>query len=121
MESDPAATPTESTMVRYFKNNLIPSIKAKMNQDATHLDNYEELVAKAVRAKAKAGLQLSSYVREIDQQVLQESRPVHSTTHKFQTQEPIKDHCRDEFRDKVPMPASTLDSEPSNKAKKDKK
>ena len=56
MEFDPAATPTESTMVRYFEEGLKPSIKAKMDQDATYLDNYEELVVKAVRAKAKAGL-----------------------------------------------------------------
>ena len=37
-----------------------------MNQDATHLDNYEELVAKAVRAEAKASLRPSSYVQEAD-------------------------------------------------------
>ena len=56
MEFDPAAAPTESTMVRYFEEGLKPSIKAEMDQDATHLDNYEELVAKAVRVEAKAGL-----------------------------------------------------------------
>ena len=66
MEFDPAAAPTESTMVRYFEEGLKPSINAEMDQDATHLDNYEELVAKAVRAEAKAGLQPSSYVREAD-------------------------------------------------------
>ena len=54
-------------MVRYFEEGLKPSIKAKMDQDASHLDNYEELVARAVRAEAKAGLRLSSYVKETDQ------------------------------------------------------
>ena len=66
MEFDPAAASTESTMVRYFEEGLKPSIKAEMDQDATHLDDYEELVAKAVRAEAKAGLRPSSYVRETD-------------------------------------------------------
>ena len=66
MEFDPAAAPEESTMVRYFEEGLKPSIKAEMDQDATHLDDYEELVAKAVRAEAKAGLRPSSYVRETD-------------------------------------------------------
>ena len=70
MEFDPAAAPTESTIVRYFEEGLKPSIKAEINQDATHLDNYEELVSKAVRVEAKAGLRPSSYVRETDQQVL---------------------------------------------------
>ena len=54
-------------MVRYFEEGLKPSIKAEMDQDASHLDDYEELVTKAVKAKAKAGLQPSSYVRETDQ------------------------------------------------------
>ena len=33
MEFDPAAAPTEVTMVRYFEEDLKPSIKAEMNQD----------------------------------------------------------------------------------------
>ena len=53
-------------MVRYFEENLKPSIKAKIDQDATHLNNYEELVAKMVRANVKAGLQPSSYMWEAD-------------------------------------------------------
>ena len=56
MEFDLAVAPMKSTMVRYFKKGLKSSIKAKMYQDATHLDNYEELVAKAVRAEVKASL-----------------------------------------------------------------
>ena len=56
----------ESTMVKYFKKGLKPSIKAEIDQDATHLDDYKKLVAKVVRAKAKAGLWPSFYVRETD-------------------------------------------------------
>ena len=82
MEFDPAAAPTELMIVRYFEKGLKPSIKAEMCQDATHLDNYEELVAKTVRPEAKAGLRPSSYVRETDIQVLWENRPTHTTAHK---------------------------------------
>ena len=35
-----------------------------MEWDASHLDDYEELIANVVRAKDKAGLQPSSYVQE---------------------------------------------------------
>lgn len=59
---DLAVISTEFTIVKYFQKGLKSSIKAKMNQDATHLNNYEELVAKTVKAKAKASLQLSSYI-----------------------------------------------------------
>ena len=57
-------------MVRYFEKGLKPSIKAKMDQNATYLDNYEELVSKAVRVEAKASLRPSSHVRKADLQVL---------------------------------------------------
>ena len=43
-------------MVRYFKKGLKPSIKAKMEQDNSQLVDYKELVAKAIKAKAKAGI-----------------------------------------------------------------
>ena len=70
LEFDPATIPTKSIMVRYFEKDPEPSIKAKIDLDATYLDNYEELVAKAIRAKAKAGLRPSSSIQKTDQQVL---------------------------------------------------
>ena len=85
MEFDPAATPTESTIVRYFEKSLKSSIKAEIDKDATYLDDYEELVVKVVRDKAKAGLQPSFYVRETNIQVLRGSWPAHITAHKVQT------------------------------------
>ena len=108
-------------MVRYFEESLKPSIKAEMDQDASHLDDYEELVAKAVRAEAKAGLRPSSYVRETDQQVPRGNRPAHTTAHKVQTQGAMKDHRGDESKAKASVPTSTQNSEPSDKARKDKK
>ena len=72
-------------MVKYFVKDLKPSIKAEMNRVASHLDDYEELIAEAKKAKAKASLQPSSYIRETDQQVLQENQSAHTTAHKVQT------------------------------------
>ena len=100
-------------MVRYFEKGLKPSIKAEMDQNASYLDNYEELVAKTVRAKAKAGLQASFYIPETVQQVLWGNQPARTTTHKVQTQRAMKDHREDKSKAK--------DSEPSDKARKDKK
>ena len=67
MEFDLVTVSTESTIVRYFKKYLKPFIKAEMDQDSTHLDNYEKLVAKVIRAKTKAGLQPSFYIQETNQ------------------------------------------------------
>ena len=108
-------------MVKYFEESLKPSIKAEIDQDASHLDDYEELVAKAVRAEAKAGLRPSSYVRETNQQVSQGNRPAYTTAHKVQTQGAMNDHCGDESKAKASMPTFTQNSEPSDKSRKDKK
>ena len=105
-------------MVGYFEEGLKPSIKAEIDQDAIHLDDYEELVAKAVRAEAKAGLRPSSYLQETDIQVLRGSRPAYTTAYKVQTQGAI---FRDEDSKAFKAPASTPESEPSDKARKDKK
>ena len=122
MEFDPVAASTESTMVRYFEKDLKSSIKAEMDQDATHLDDYEELVAKTVRAEAKAGLRPSSYICETDIQVLWGNRPAYITAHKVQTQGAV--NCGDESRGKGPastLTSASTDAEPFDKAKKNKK
>ena len=67
MDFDPAASPTKSTIVRYFEEDLKPFIKGKIDQDVTHLNNYEKLVAKRVKAETKAGLQPSFHIQESDQ------------------------------------------------------
>ena len=120
MEFDPAAAPTESTMVRYFEEGLKPSIKAEMDQDATHLDDYEELVAKAVRAEVMADLQPSASVWETDIQILRGNWLAHTTTHKVQTQSAVSREDRGKGPAFTPASAST-NPESSNKAKKDKK
>ena len=97
-----------------------------MDQDNSQLIDYEELVAKMVRVEAKAGLRLSSYVRETDLICLRGNQPAHTTAYKVQTQVVVKDHCGDNFKASkssasTPAPAFTQNSEPSDKAKKDKK
>ena len=72
----------EVTMVRYFEEGLKPSIKAKMDQDYSQLIDYEELVAKAVRAETKAGLHPSFYMRETDLNCLRRNQSAYNTAHK---------------------------------------
>ena len=106
-------------MVRYFEEGLKPSIKAEIDQDATYLDDYEELVSKAVRGEVKTGLQPSSYMQKADLQVLRGSRPTHTTAHKVQMQGAVT--RRDKSKAKAPAPTPAQDPEPSDKSKKDKK
>ena len=118
MQFDLVAVFTESSMVRYFEEDLKPSIKAQINKDATYLDDYEELVAKVVSVKAKTGLQPSFYMRETDIQVFQRSQPAHTTAHKVQTQGALQ---REEDSKASKAPTSTPKSKSSDKARKNKK
>ena len=53
-----------------------------MGQNISHLDNYEELIAKVLRVEAKTGLQPSSYIQKTNQQVPGGNQPAHTTAHK---------------------------------------
>ena len=66
-------------MIRYFEEGLKLSIKAEIDPDDSQLIDYKELIAKAVRAKAKAGLHLNSYVRETDLSCLRRNQQAHTT------------------------------------------
>lgn len=63
MKFNSAATSTESTMVRYFEESIIPFIKAKIRQDITQLDGYDKLVAKII--KAETSNQVFTYEKSI--------------------------------------------------------
>ena len=43
-------------MIRYFWEGLCPSVRVKMEQRGQELDNFKELIEKAVDAEAKAAL-----------------------------------------------------------------
>ena len=125
LEFDPVVAPTEVTMVRYFEESLKPSIKAEINQDNSQLINYEELVTKPVRAKAKASLRPSFYVWETDLSCLQGNWLAHTTIYKVRTQRAVKNHREDDLKTSkgsasTPASASIQESEPSKKDKKKK-
>ena len=73
-----------------------------------------------MRAEAKAGLQPSFDVWEANLQVLRGSELIHTIAHKVQTQGAVT--CKDDSKtSKGPTSTPIQDSEPSNKARKDKK
>lgn len=46
----------KSTIVEFFEEDLKLFVKAEIDQNATLLDNHKELVTKAIKTRAKAGL-----------------------------------------------------------------
>ncbi len=65
-EFDPLGTPNETTLIRYFRKGLRPSIRAQLDHRGRDLDVWEEVVGKASDVEAKANLQPPFYVRNID-------------------------------------------------------
>ena len=70
-------------MICYFRKGLKPSVQAKIEQRGWELNNFEELVQKAVDVKAKVILQPRSYICDTDQYCLRDSHPAYSTTAKI--------------------------------------
>ena len=65
----------EPGLIRFFREELKPSVKAQMEQRGRELDSWEELVEKAINAEAKASLQPPSILREMDQRCQRGNRP----------------------------------------------
>ena len=61
-------------MIRYFREGLRLSVSVKMEQRGRKLNSFEELVKKAIDAKAKAALWPRFYACETDQHCLRGSR-----------------------------------------------
>ena len=62
-EFDSVAAPNEDTMIRYFREDLQPSIRAQLDVRDWELDSWDEVVDKTVDAEAKASLQALSGTR----------------------------------------------------------
>ena len=73
-------------MICYFREDLKPSIKVKMEQQDREFMEFEEMVQRAVNAEAKAGLRSSTMVWNLDARCLRSHRPSHNTSLKVQTQ-----------------------------------
>ncbi len=74
-EFDPSGAPNETTLIRYFREGLRPSIRAQLDHRRRDLDGWEEVVEKAGDIKVKANLQPPFYVRVIDARCSKGHRP----------------------------------------------
>ena len=74
-EFDPAATPNKEIMIWHFREGLKPSVQAQLDTRGWNQDSWEETVKKAVNAEAKALLQSSSSICDMDSRCLRKNRP----------------------------------------------
>ena len=110
-------------MICYFREGLKPSIKVEIEQQDRESMDFEEMVQRAVNAKAKAGLRSSTMVRDLDARCPRGHRPSHNTSSKVQTQgSSHKDSPRsEEPKHKDPKPAPSRDNAAEQAKKEDRK
>ena len=122
--------PNELTMICYFWEGLKYSIKVEMEQQDREAMDFEEMVQRAVNAKAKAGLRSSAMVRDSDICCPRGHRPFNSIASKVQTQgtsakKPRPEESRTkeakQAKGKALAPPRTNAAEPSEQGKKDGK
>ena len=111
-------------MIWYFRESLHHRIKVEIEQRGQKLNSFEELVKKAVGAKAKAALWPRSYICKTNQYYFRGSQ---SSAAKASTQDqPIKDPRFEKPKSKpqelkAPAPHRSNHAETSERARKEKK
>ena len=86
-EFDANAVISEPVLIRLFRNGLRPSIRAQAKQKGHWKDTWDQAIKKAITAWARAALNLSLCVHEIDARYLRGHRSTSKTT---------KDHTWDQ-------------------------
>ena len=74
-EFDLAAIPNKEIMIQYFRESLKSSVWAQLDAQGRDLDSWEDVIGKAINAKAKKVLKSVSNIREIDSKYLQGNKP----------------------------------------------
>ncbi len=120
-EFDPSGAPNKTTLIRYFQEGLSPSIWAQLDHRGRDLDDWEEVVEKAGDVEAKANLQPSFYVRDIDVRCPKGHRPSSKKDKENTYREPQSEASKDKDKAKSHN-SSTSTNQPQIQApKKDKR
>ncbi len=120
-EFDPTGAPNETTLIRYFREGLRPSIRAQLDHRGRDLDGWEEVVEKAGDVEAKANLQPPFYIRDIDARCPKSYCPSAKKDKEDTYREPQNEASKDKDKAK-PHSSSTSANQPQIQApKKDKR
>ena len=119
LEYDPVGAPTKPTMLRYFREDLKPSILAELEHQDLELESFDQMVKKAVDAEAKSSLRPRSSTKEIDQHCPRGNQPDNSIKSQSST---MKDPRSEKSKVRgTKAPSSPQCSESFEKARKEKK
>ena len=84
LEYNLVGTSTEFIILKYFRKDLKPFVLAKPEHQDLELESFDQMVKKAINAKAKAVLQPRSNTKKIDHTYPHGNRPANFTVAKSQ-------------------------------------
>ena len=125
LEYDPVGASTKPTMLKYFREDLNPSVLAELEHQNLELESFDQMIKKAVNDKAKLALRSHFSTKEMDQNCPRGSRPANSTVAKSQGGA-MKDAQTEEpkvrgIKSASGPPQRSSNNKLSNKARKEKK
>lgn len=85
LKYNPVRAPAEPTMLKYFWEGLRLSILAKLQNKNLELENFVQIVKKAIVVEAKANLRARATTHNMDQHCLQDFWSTHTTAAKANT------------------------------------
>ena len=82
-EFAPATTPNKEILIRHFWEGLKPCVRAQLDIRGRNQDSWEEAIRKAINAEAKALLQSSSIICNMDSRYFWENKPAREKKEDF--------------------------------------
>ncbi len=120
-EFDLSGAPNETTLIRYFREGLRPSIWAQLDHRGQDLDGWEEVVEKAGDVEPKVNLQPPFYVRDIDARCPKGHRPSSKKGKKDTDREPQNEAFKDKDKAKSHSSSASANQPQAQASKKDKR
>ncbi len=114
-EFDHTNAPNKTTLIRYFREGLHLSIRAKLDYRGRDLDAWEEVVEKAGNTEVKVNLQPPFYIRDIDVSCPKNHHPSTKKDKENTYQEPQNKASN---KDKAKSNSSTSVNQPQTQAPK---
>ncbi len=119
-EFDPSDAPNKTTLIRYFRERLCPSIRAQLDNRRRDLDSWEEVMEKVGDVEAKANLQPPFYVRDIDARCPKGHRPSSKKDKEDTYREPQNEASKDKDKAKSYRSFTSANQPQTQVSKKDK-
>ncbi len=120
-EFDLTSAPNKTTLIRYFREGLRPSIWAQLDYRGRDLDVWKEVVEKAGDVEAKVNLQPPFYVREIDSRCPKGHRPSAKKNLEDTYQESQNEASKDKDKAKSHSSSTSANQPQTQVPKKDKR